>query len=167
LFPQGLRFCCSWEFWERTDYLQYEIFRSHRKITFILLHLPSSPMDEVAVVTSFLLSPSKPDRFQFRGYSNSRNCSADRPASFAIPPIVSAFTGLCRGMVMKCVPSHDDVFALPYNFEPGLRPEFLARLDRNFHFTHVGATDAFSHGGEIILTGIANVLNCFLFRFSL
>jgi hypothetical protein len=125
-------------------------------------------MDEVAVMTSFLLSPSKPDRFQFRGYSNSRNCSADRPASFAIPPIVSAFTGLCRGMVMKCVPSLMTMCLLCRTIlNPAFARNFGHRLDRNFHFTHVGATDAFSHGGEIILNGIANVLNCFLFRFSL
>ena len=77
-----------------------------------------------------------------------------------------------------CAVTHDDVFALPHNFEPGLLEgayrsqvidarNFGHRLDRNFHFAHVGATDAFSHGGEIILNGIANVLNCFLFRFSL
>ena len=76
-----------------------------------------------------------------------------------------------------CAVTHDDVFALPHNFEPPSRRRlpsqvidarnFGHRLDRNFHFAHVGATDAFSHGGEIILNGIANVLNCFLFRFSL
>ena len=37
--------------------------------------------------------------------SKSLNCSTVSPASFTIPPIVSAFTGLCRGIVMKCVPS--------------------------------------------------------------
>jgi hypothetical protein len=77
-----------------------------------------------------------------------------------------------------CAVTHDDVLALPHNFEPGLLEgayrsqvidarNFGRRLDRNFHFAHVGAADAFNHGGEIILNGIANVPNCFLFRFSL
>ena len=32
--------------------------------------------------------------------SSSRNCSTERPASRAIPPMVNALTGLWRGIVM-------------------------------------------------------------------
>jgi len=37
-------------------------------------------------------------------YSSSRNCSTDSPASRAIPPMVNALTGLCRGMVTMRTP---------------------------------------------------------------
>jgi hypothetical protein len=98
---------------------------------------------------------------------------------FDYPAIVSAFTGLCRGMgdEMRTV-AHDDVFALAENlksclFERLHCPEMIDAgnlrhlLNRHFDFAHVGTTDAFVHGGKIILDGVANVLHCFLLRFSL
>ena len=74
--------------------------------------------------------------------------------------------------------AHDDVFALADNLKSCLFERLHGAemidagnlrhlLDRHFHFAHVGSTKALVHGGKIILDGVANVLHCFLLRFSL
>ena len=74
--------------------------------------------------------------------------------------------------------AHDDVFALADNLKSCLFErlhgaemidggKFRHRLNRHFHFAHVGTADAFVYCGKIILNGVANVLHCFLLGFSL
>ena len=82
-----------------------------------------------------------------------------------------------NGDEMRTV-AHDDVFAVADNlksclFERLHRAEMIDarnlrhRLNRHFHFAHVGTTEALVYGGKIILDGVANVLHRFLLGFSL
>jgi len=103
-----------------------------------------------------------------RGQRSFLNCSTVNPASRAIPPIVKALTGLCRGMVTMRTPS-DITICLPWRMmrksafwsartaSRWLTPGIFGTSHRHRNFANVLAFDEVVYCGEVFANGVLNV----------